>query len=152
MCKPLTKESAEVLGRLFSKITVNADGCWLWDGATVNGYGSINSRKAGSRRAHRVAYEILVGAVPDGLDLDHLCRVRNCINPTHLEPVTRTENILRGLGPLVTRERNRRRTHCKRGHELTPENTGRQRAGRFCKACKRLQKAAYLERTEGVRP
>ena len=71
--------------------------CWLWKGTTQpNGYGSIN--KYGIRKmAHIFSYELLGKIVPEGLDLDHLCFVRNCINPDHLEPVTRRVNMLRAM-------------------------------------------------------
>src|ERR1035437_6508103 len=78
---------------------VNKDGpggCWLWTASTACGYGQI---KVGKKvvRVHRFAYQLLVGDIPDGLQLDHLCRVLICCNPAHLEPVTNRENVLRGL-------------------------------------------------------
>jgi hypothetical protein len=85
------------------------------------------------RRAHRVAFEWLVGPVPKGLVLDHLCRNRGCVNPSHLEPVTQQVNTLRGAGPAA---RNANKAHCKWGHEFTPENTGVDKRGkRWCKTC-----------------
>lgn len=98
------------------------DGCWLWQGATSHGYGVMWN---GERviRAHRFAYVSMVGAVPDGLVLDHLCRDRRCVRPDHLEPVTLKENLRRGVGADVTRQRHQSQTHCKYGHEFTPENT-----------------------------
>lgn len=69
--------------------------CWLWTGyVAAGGYGEFHLAGR-TRKAHRVAYELLVGPVPEGLDLDHLCRVRRCVNPEHLEPVTRQENLRR---------------------------------------------------------
>lgn len=91
------------------------DSCWMWTGSsskptpTAAEYGKYTSRGV----AHRVAYELLVGVIPDGLELDHLCCNTLCVNPAHLEPVTRAENM---------RRRMERMTHCKRGHELVPEN------------------------------
>ena len=92
-------------------------GCWLWTASLgTYGYGSV--RFGGqSRGAHRFVYEALVGPVPDGLDLDHLCRNRACVNPDHLEPVTRRVNALRGAHPNVIVHRS---GMCKRGlHPLT---------------------------------
>ncbi len=108
-------------------------GCWLWIGhVNDNGYGlfHLNGRNV---RAHRFAYEHYRGPVPEGLDLDHLCRNRACCNPDHLEAVTRQINIKRGaIGS---------KTHCVRGHEFTKENTGtrteRRHGGRYCRACAR---------------
>jgi hypothetical protein len=87
-------------------------GCWLSLFSDSNGYGHFR-RKKKDYRAHRVAYEALVGPIPDGLQLDHLCRVRCCCNPQHLEPVTCRENLLRGEGPTAT---NAAKDVCKRGH------------------------------------
>src|SRR6516165_4741888 len=98
-------------------------GCLLWLGALeANGYGCIwtDSKK---RKAHVVSYELQNGPVPIGKELDHKCRVRCCIEPEHLEPVTRRENVMRGLLPSVTAARGRALTHCKHGHEFTRENT-----------------------------
>ena len=80
----------------WSRVEKTADGCWLWTSTIVwNGYGQfrIDNRRV---YAHRFAYEQVNGTIPAGLDLDHLCRVRRCVNPAHLEPVTRRENLRRG--------------------------------------------------------
>ena len=109
--------------------------CWLWIGTiTANGYGQVkhNGRDIG---AHRAAYQILVGPIPDGLTIDHLCRNRRCVNPTHLEPVTTKENLRRGLSPTAI---NARKTHCIHGHEFTKDNTyHRKGIGRRCRTCAR---------------
>lgn len=112
--------------------------CWLWK-STVgrNGYGYFRTTKR-NRLAHRVAYELVVGPIPDGLHLDHLCRVRHCVNPSHLEPVTPGENIRRGEPA--------NRTHCPREHEYTPENTRVRGGKRHCLACHRIHQANYLAR------
>lgn len=111
-------------------------GCWLWTGTvSETGYGniSVNGR---SRAAHRYAYENAVAPIPAELVTDHLCRNRCCVNPQHLEPVTVRENNLRGVGaPAI----NSQKTHCKRGHEFTPENTKPQGHWRMCRTCVRDQ-------------
>lgn len=133
------------------RVDKNGDGgCWLWTGAkTSNGYGYLNT-DGGRRLAHRFSYESLVGPIPAGLQLDHLCRVRHCVNPTHLEPVTQRENVLRGEGLSAA---NARKTHCSRGHEYTPENTYIYAEGRrHCRPCAlanaRARRAALSARSE----
>ncbi len=103
-------------------------GCWLWTAAETNGYGYYGIRTGVIRRAHRVAFIALVGDVAADLDLDHLCRVRCCVNPAHLEPVTRKVNLDRS--PLVNPTRHD--AHCKCGAEFTNSPTGRER---YCKTC-----------------
>lgn len=115
-------------------------GCWIWTGAEANGgYGTLGGGPRGDRwqaKAHRYAYEALVGDIPVELELDHLCRVRACVNPNHLEPVTRAINMARS--PLTPHMR-KFYTHCKRGHEFTPENTGGGGRQRYCRECERLR-------------
>ena len=105
--------------------------CWLWTASTRNGYGAYFH--AGQMTpAHRVAYEHLIGPIPEGLEIDHLCRVRACVNPAHLEPVTHQENQLRG--PYIGGKANQ--THCIHGHEFTPGNTYiRPNGTRNCLTC-----------------
>lgn len=99
----------------------DGDGCWLWTGFALNGYGRFGGSGWGwCANAHRWAYERLVGPIPQGLVLDHLCRVHSCVNPAHLEPVTNHENLMRGD---TIPARNAAKTHCVNGHEFTPENT-----------------------------
>lgn len=131
--------------RFWSKVD-KTDGCWEWTASLVSGYGQFrhNGRIV---RAHRFAYEQLVGPVPKGLELDHLCRNRRCVNPAHLEPVTQQENQLRGFGVSGI---NARKTHCLRGHEYTPENTVRWRRWRNCKTCQDLRRAAPRALTDGT--
>lgn len=115
--------------------------CWTWTAyLDSNGYGRFNVGGRAGRMdgAHRVAYRMLVGDVPDGCELDHLCRNRACVNPWHLDPVPHRINTLRGIAGAVNAARQRAVTHCPRGHEYSPENTARRKTGaRRCKACGR---------------
>lgn len=114
-----TRRGAPLEERLEARI-FKTDYCWFWTGRpTAGGYGQIgiigeNGRKL--YQAHRVVYETWVRPIPDGLELDHLCRNRACVRPDHLEPVSHIENVRRGASMD-------RATHCKNGHEYTPENT-----------------------------
>lgn len=125
--------------RFASKYTVDDSGCWLWSGVIdKDGYGKFRIPQAW-RFAHRVGYEMHVGPIPASLQLDHLCRVRNCVNPTHLEPVTPRENTHRGEPA--------NRTRCPRGHEYTPQNTSyTSGTGRTCVTCNRVRNRRRRER------
>jgi hypothetical protein len=118
-----------------------ADGCWHWTGRVArDGYGFLHVGGGRYVLAHRWSYEHHVGPIPEGLTIDHLCRVRHCVNPEHLEPVTQRVNNLRSESEPA---KNARKTHCKRGHEFTPENTYRHRDGRReCGTCKVLRRVA----------
>lgn len=114
-------------------------GCWLWTGRTNNyGYGlaQYGGRSARRRGAHVVVWELLEGLVPDGLELDHLCRNRMCVSPWHLEPVTHIVNIRRGRGGQQWVAK----THCPHGHPYDEANTIHYRGHRFCRACKVLSR------------
>lgn len=120
------------------------DICWLWQGGTRSrGYGQMWDGEK-TIYAHRFAYELLVGPIPPGLTLDHLCRNPLCVNPDHLEPIPQGTNTLRGFGPPA---RNARKTHCKRGHPLSGDNVRPvSGGGRRCMACARLHSARRAER------
>lgn len=108
--------------------------CWNWTGATSkDGYGIILVRRE-TKYAPRHAWELMHGPMPEGLEPDHLCRNRACVNPDHLEPVSHRENVLRGESPTA---KNARKTHCKLGHEFTEENTyiTPSTGGRNCRTC-----------------
>lgn len=119
-------------------------GCWLWTGPLQpKGYARVMQTGGAAIMVHRFVYELLVGPVPDGLQLDHLCRVRHCCNPAHLEPVTNAENQHRGMAPPGLHFR---ATHCKRGHEFTEENTYRRPSKadvRECLICLRERNNRY---------
>ena len=135
------------IDRTADKFTVG-DGCWEWTGARSNGYGNVEVANRKRRGAHRVIYELLVGAVPDGLELDHLCRNRGCVRPDHLEPVTASENNRRGINVLARKWASR--THCEHGHEYTPENTHiGTRGQRICRACERERQRQLRARQKG---
>jgi hypothetical protein len=136
--------------RFWDKVDLGTGvGCWMWT-PPVNdeGYGTFWSGDQRMVPAHQWAYESLIGPVPAGMVLDHLCHTlatdciggpqcqhRRCVNPAHLEPVTAGTNILRSHAPAAE---NRRKTHCVRGHEFTPENTYlRPSGGRNCRTCQR---------------
>lgn len=148
------------LGASFlSRVVVDKpSGCWLWIGyRQYKGYGIWTRQEHGrwrQRRAHRLVYEALRGDIPADLQLDHLCRVRHCVNPAHLEAVSRRENILRGESVSAHAAR---RTYCLRGHELAGANLGRPRGRngaieRRCLTCARLTNGAYrARRRERVR-
>lgn len=95
-------------------------GCWLWTGGTTTaGYG-IFLKDGKSTTAHRASYELFVGEIPEGFDVDHLCRVRCCVNPDHLEAVTRKENLIRS--PNTFSSIHSKKTHCPRGHPYEGDN------------------------------
>lgn len=128
--------------RLIRGMRVDANGCWIWQRSTLKaGYGCIRV-EGKTRTVHSVAFELFEGEVPEGLELDHLCRVRACCNPMHLEPVTHRENILRG----ASRAAKAAVTHCPRGHAYDASNTYRYQGRRFCRACQRAAGRAYKQR------
>ena len=130
--------------------TLRTDGCWLWTGNinSATGYGRLGFGGT-NLVAHRVAYELAKGPIPTGLVLDHLCRVRHCVNPDHLEPVTIRENTLRGVGIPAQRAR---ADKCKRGHAYDDANTVIQRGYRLCRKCRNSRNAAHYERLRQARP
>ncbi len=120
--------------------------CWLWIGAKGRGYGII-SFNGKARTAHRVWYELNVGQLKEGLELDHLCKNSLCVNPEHLEQVTHSENCRRGRHADVCRARGAKITHCPQGHEYSGDNLYVKPNGRReCKACVKASGVRYRER------
>ncbi len=143
---------AGVLARFWAKVNtagplhpILGTPCWLWTGRRQrNGYGQAGMRKHhfGTRLAHRVSYMIARGSIPEGLELDHLCREHACVNPAHLEPVTTKENSRRGLGGV----NHRVLTHCPQGHPYAGENLIERRGHRACRTCSRVSWREYKAR------
>jgi hypothetical protein len=118
--------------RFWAKVE-KSDECWIWTAAKANGYGLfyIDGHLISS---HRMSYQWEIGPIPDGMELDHLCRNRACVNPAHLEPVSRSENLRRGVGVGVY---NTAKTRCPNGHLYDEANTRTTGNRRHCRACAR---------------
>lgn len=142
MARRLHPPAPKPLLERLMRLTTVTDTCWLWNGAKYDGYGRIGPvpPAKGLLLVHRVTYEAHVGPIPEGLQLDHLCRVRHCCNPAHLESVTHQENIRRAM-----------RAHCIRGHEFTPENTYEYRGGRLCRTCRKAYMDAFHGRAAALK-
>lgn len=131
--------------RLFSKATPDENGCWIWRAGSVTprGYAMFGGPGDISMGAHRWAHIAAIGPIPAGYEVDHLCSVPLCINPAHLEAVTGAENM---------RRRSERQTHCRNGHERTPDNTYvTPRGGRSCRTCIRAANARQNARRRDAR-
>lgn len=141
-CGRCTLRRQPLFDRFAEKTVLLPNGCIEWIGGLNGvGYGQFYSGHetpddTGKAYAHRWSYEHFIGPIPDGLHLDHLCRNRKCVNPTHLEPVTIRENLLRGIGPSAE---NAKKTHCPQGHQYAGDNLYVQPATgmRFCRTCAR---------------
>jgi hypothetical protein len=148
--RSMTRE--ELLASFWARVDKTPT-CWLWTGGTGSaGYGLARDPRGGRGpdggrpkiSAHRIAYELVVGPIPDGLTLDHLCRVPPCVNPAHLEPVTQFVNNHRGNGYYA---KNARKTHCPQGHPYDAANTRvNARGWRTCKTCIGATRRRFRER------
>ena len=122
--------------RFWSKVDKSGD-CWLWTATrSKGGYGHFYVSSGKMVPAHRWAYEQEYGPIPEGLQIDHLCRTPSCVRAGHLDVVTTRENTRRGIGPSAI---NARKTHCPKGHEYTPDNTRVYRRKRHCRQCNVLR-------------
>lgn len=155
-----------VLARFTSKFRRADSGCWEWTGALNNrGYGSMRARPV-NRGAHVWSYELFRGPIPSGMEIDHLCRVRHCVNPDHLEAVTHAENTRRGMAGRVagsragarkagriTGDQNLAKTHCTRGHAYDDANTYiTPSGGRACRECQQMHAREWMRvKREGGR-
>ena len=136
----MNNKSRPIEERFWEKVDTSSD-CWLWGASKYKaGYGCFTIKKGGkwvNYRAHRFAYELLVGVIPSDKELDHLCRSRACVNPKHLEVVTHRVNCQRGDGGAKVAEINKAKTHCTRGHPYNEANTYINGKGaRMCRICR----------------
>lgn len=140
---PIPDVTPTYADRFWSRVDRSGN-CWLWTSTVSNGYGAMvitADGKSINYLAHRIAFTWMRGPIPNGMVLDHLCRNTLCVNPAHLEVVTSVENTRRGFSPFAVKAR---QTHCKRGHEFTPENTYVRKNGtRWCNECRRIRDRAY---------
>lgn len=141
------------VNRFWTKVSILAgdNPCWIWTSSKINsGYGQFRLNRQGYL-AHRLSYEYCIGPIPIGLEIDHLCRSRACVNPFHLEPVTHSVNALRGL--VGKHGFNSGKTHCLLGHEYSLENTylipGKNQ--RQCRTCKRIADEKYRKSIKATR-
>lgn len=143
VCQECKAHQKDPKRRFAENLRFEQNGCWTWTGYTTDeGYGrfSVSQRLV---LVHRYSYETQRGPIPEGLVLDHLCRNTSCVNPDHLDAVAQRVNILRGVGASA---QNSKKTHCYRGHEFTPQNTGQHQNGsRKCLACETAKYAAKQE-------
>jgi hypothetical protein len=139
------KAAASAMDRFMDRVAHEPNtGCWLWSGtATVDGYGVVEVRGK-KLYAHRVSYEWFCGPIPERLTIDHLCRVRCCVNPEHLEPVTNVENVKRAAAA-------NRPSQCRAGHPYDEANSAFYKGRRKCKECNRLNARRYwVEKRRGA--
>jgi hypothetical protein len=149
----------ERVARFWSRVDKTPT-CWIWTGhlnkPTAYGHFRIADDAPGVKSkilAHRLSWYLFGNTVPEGMELDHLCRNRRCVNPAHLELVTHTENVRRGVSPSALHAQ---KTHCPQGHPLSGSNlklskNGKGRIARCCRICKDKQQAHRLEKKRAAR-
>lgn len=132
--------------RFWSKVEFT-ETCWLWTGGQQGGgYGHFMAHRESQYLAHRYAYAFCVGEIPHGLTIDHLCRIRNCVNPDHLEAVTQKENAARGMAPSMIVSRS---GVCKKGHAIAGRNAKAHKNGFMCRRCRNDYMIRYRARRRG---
>ncbi len=147
-----------IFDRFWAKVEKSPvpDGCWVWMGRVNNqGYGSIRimGRLGSPILVHRFTYELLVALIPEGAEIDHLCRNRRCVNPAHLEVVNRSENCKRGNSGLAWAVHQRSKTHCPQGHPYDLFNTYFDKnGGRQCRICRQEHAEASKRRPTSASP
>lgn len=139
--------NSELLNHFLDRVHFDGNH-WLWTAYRTHfgtGYGQMHHRPSmpKAEMAHRVSYEMFVGPIPKGMQIDHLCRIKNCVNPDHLEPVTAQENVRRHHAVV-------RRTHCRNGHEYTEASTYLHNGVRFCRPCRAIYMRRYNARRNEV--
>ena len=144
--------------RFWSKVALpDPYGCMLWTGCKFRGGHGMFKIDGKNVGAHRVAYELSVGPIPEGLHIDHLCRVRHCVTPDHMEPVTPQENTRRGNLWMRRGSHERAKTHCPKGHPYDDENTNRRKGRgntlrRDCRECHRARSKAWKQARKAQKP
>jgi len=143
-----TDTQIAAMGRFMAKVNKDAPGgCWRWTAGSKNQrYGMFYevATRAGAKQvlAHRFSYEVFVGPIPEGTEIDHLCRNTKCINPEHLEAVSHRENVHRGTSPMAD---NAKKTHCRNGHPYDDEHTYLYKGKRQCRPCRNAYSMKYMK-------
>lgn len=136
---------------IHDRIRIDSNGCWIWL-LSVGSHGYGNAFIHGtSRVAHRVSYAAFVGELLPKMVIDHLCKVRRCVNPEHLEQVTQRTNIYRtdNAGILVAAKNNAKKTHCPSGHKYTDKSVYMYRGSRICRPCHKRHSRNYARKARG---
>lgn len=139
---PVKGDKIEPIKRFEKKYDIDDNGCWIWNaGHKAGGYGCFYDGNK-DISAHQFSFVYFKGPVPKGLEIDHLCEVKNCVNPNHLEAVTHAVNVQRGQSAKINSARSRSKTHCPHGHEYTEQNTyltRHHKTGSYNRSCKKCR-------------